>query len=137
MNIAKTPFRTNRIMAAVLFFALAVWEAYFDLNGIVRAGFLPRANIVGWVIVPLFALAGTVLLLPRSIPWRPHVVAIGIIGCLMHGAFLRVGRATTSGPSGGALFIVAALALVLLMAPIIRDWLATRGLVSPGKMSRA
>lgn len=123
-------FRVFQILAALIFFGLAAFEAINDLGGVARAGFFERSNIVGVVVVPLWLLAGAVLLINRPRTWRPLVVAAGAVAALMHGAVLRVGRTTTEGTSGGALYILAAVAIAAVLAPIMREWLAARGLVS-------
>jgi hypothetical protein len=133
---SSNPFRVFQIIAALIFFGLAALEAINDLNGVARAGFFAHSNIVGIVVVPILVLAGAALLIPQPRVWRPYLAAAGIFTALMHGSVLRVGRTTTSGVSGGALFIVGAVAVVALLSPIVREWLADRGLVS-SRLDRA
>lgn len=125
MKTDVSPFRPHWVIASMVFFAMAAWEARFDLGGVVRAGFLPAANQVGWVLVPMWILAGALLLMMRSIAWRPYLVAAGMIASLMHGAFLRVGRTNGPGPSGGSLYILAALLWSCCSCrPFVNGWLS-------------
>lgn len=128
MNPTPT-YRIWKVFAGLLFLGLAVFEAMNDLNGVARAGFFARANFVGVVLVPLWTLAGVLLLIGKPLHSRPYIVAAGAIAAIGHGATLRVGRTTATGVSGGALFIVAAVVLAALLYPIWWNWLAARGVV--------
>lgn len=104
--------RLPRILTALILLGLAAVEAAHGLSGRAWPGFQPIANVIGFLLVPLFLAGALAALVPARQAWL--VSGVAAAAAIAHAVVVRTG-----GSAQGFIYLAGgAAALLLLMRAV-------------------